>query len=356
MNTVRNYSHLSYGNNSEDYLLTRALDRGYMDQEFQNVSSDTWNGARVVSVQSAELVRRKPSRRCLIKYDVILDQGSKTRTLSLLGKLRTRSFDSRTYRLTTLLWKSGFGSDSSDGIFVPEPIGALPNLNMWLQRTVEADPLATVINSLGGSGYCADAGYALGKLHSLGPDTDRRHELSDELDTLSKRLRCVCSSTPRYASRIRRVLIACYDLAKMIPDCETVGIHRDFYQDQILSRPSATWLLDLDLYAQGDPALDLGNFIAHLQEFSLRQFGHTRAYAHHEHAFLDAYAKSTGRDNCRFSAAAYTTLTLARHLAISRTFPERRNITSKLLSLCEHRLSMHGSALRAGLLHRPVKS
>src|SRR5437773_3836244 len=34
--------------------------------------------------------------------------------------------------------------------------------------------------------------------------------------------------------------------------------------------PIWVWLLDFDLYCQGDPALDIGNFVGHLTEQSLR--------------------------------------------------------------------------------------
>lgn len=345
MNSIPQALHISSAHDPEKDLLSRALDCSYMRNELQNVLADSWGGARIARVQSAELVRRKPSRRSLIKYIVVLQGKSETKYLSLLGKLRIRSFDRRTFQLATELWNSGFGSHATDGVYVPEPVGAVPKLNMWLQCAIEADSLTSALDSAGGLQYCADAGYALGKLHSLGPRTDRRRDLSDELETLTQRLEWTSVEIPRYARRIYRVLDSCYELAEMIPDSDPVGIHRDFYPDQVLSKPRSTWLIDLDLYALGDRSLDLGNFIAHMQELGLRYFGDRQRYAEHEQAFLNAYINSTGCDSCRFAADAYATFSLARHIAISRKFPARRGSTGRLLSLCEQRLGIYRNGL-----------
>ena len=258
----------------------------------------------------------------------------------LYGKLRIRSMDWRTFRLTTELWKSSFGPDSGHGVYVPEPVGVVPKLNMWLQRRIAARPLTMTLDSPNGLQYCADTGYALGKLHSQGPKTARRYDLSDELASLSQGLLGTCEEMPRYAKRIRKVLDACYELAETMPDSVPVGIHRDFYPDQVLCKLPSTWLIDFDLYARGDRAVDLGNFVAHLQELSLRRYGDNQRYCMHEQAFLDAYANSAGCGNCHFAAAAYATLSIARLVAISRRISARRNCTGNLLRLCEERLGI----------------
>ena len=41
-------------------------------------------------------------------------------------------------------------------------------------------------------------------------------------------------------------------------------VHRDFYHDQVIADGDVCRLVDLDLVAVGDPALDIGNFLAHL--------------------------------------------------------------------------------------------
>ena len=100
------------------------------------------------------------------------------------------------------------------------------------------------------------------------------------------------------------------------PETRLSAVHRDFYPAQILVRGESGWLLDLDLYSMGDPALDLGNFVAHLQERSQRMHGHCHGYAHLERSFLEGYAAASGRP-LSLSIAAWVTVSLSRAWSLS---------------------------------------
>jgi aminoglycoside phosphotransferase (APT) family kinase protein len=78
---------------------------------------------------------------------------------------------------------------------------------------------------------------------------------------------------PEWADRLERLAAACGALAASLSMCEAGTIHRDFYPDQVLVDGDRLYLLDLDLYCLGDPALDIGNFCAHLVEQALRTQG-----------------------------------------------------------------------------------
>lgn len=41
------------------------------------------------------------------------------------------------YELQKSLWQKGFADDSADGISVPQPVGIIPEWQMWLQRKVQ---------------------------------------------------------------------------------------------------------------------------------------------------------------------------------------------------------------------------
>jgi thiamine kinase-like enzyme len=98
------------------------------------------------------------------------------------------------------------------------------------------------------------------------------------------------------------------------------------------------YLMDLDYYCQGDPALDLGNFRAHLIEESLRRFGKTDALSDCE-ASLQVRYLELNPEVPPAAIEAYTTLSLARHIYISTQFADRRCHTETILQLCEQRLA-----------------
>lgn len=291
--------------------------------------------ARLVS---STVVRHKPGRRCIVRYDLDANGGdSSVVRHTLLGKIRARGLDRRTYKLTRHLWRNGFGADSTDGVQVPEPVGAIPELKMWLQRYIHAATLGDQLDSPDAEIFCNRTGAALHKLHATGPRPRRQHGMVDEIRILNNALSEVKRDLPCLAPRIRQIQLSCERLAGTIDDYIPTPIHRDFYSNQILINKRGVWLLDLDLYTLGDPAVDTGNFVAHLQETSLRRFGHCHGYANLERAFLRGYRDKSGQE-LSFSVQTYVTLALARHIAISRRIPSRRKYTQAVINVCERRL------------------
>src|SRR4030067_3421814 len=61
------------------------------------------------------------------------------------------------------------------------------------------------------------------------------------------------------------------DLSGSIRSHRLVPAHRDFHDKQILKNGRYLYILDWDLSCLADPALDLGNFLAHLR---LRSYQH----------------------------------------------------------------------------------
>ncbi|HUS13451.1 MAG TPA: hypothetical protein VM536_00340, partial [Chloroflexia bacterium] len=111
---------------------------------------------------------------------------------------------------------------------------------------------------------------------------------------------------------------------------------------------SRLYLLDLDLYCQGDPGLDVGNFLAHLAEQSLRTLGDSTALADREARLGDAFLALAG-ERVRPALQTYRTLTLVRHIALSTQLPGRQAFTGALLDLCEQELGIAARPLYQGM-------
>jgi aminoglycoside phosphotransferase (APT) family kinase protein len=125
----------------------------------------------------------------------------------------------------------------------------------------------------------------------------------------------------------------------MLPPMAPVPSHRDFYPDQVLVDGDRLCVIDFDLFCDGDPGLDVGNFSAHITEHSLRMFGDAAALAPLERALEEAYVTCAG-EAVRERVRVYASLTLARHVHLSTLFAERRAFTEPLLALCEQRLGL----------------
>lgn len=295
-------------------------------------------------LRTIRVVRHKPGRRCMVEYGLEFPattpaQAGAVQRLALIGKIRARGLKRSAYNVAVQQWRAGFDDQSADGVSVPQPIGVIPGLGMWLQRKVVATPATERLGWPGDVTLCGRIAWALYKIHTSRIPTKKRHTLADELAILSDRLSKVATATPAWRSRIDRILSACFALGAAIPQAETTGIHRDFYADQVLACADRLYVVDFDLYCQGDPALDMGNFIGHLTELALRQTGNPRGFAHLERVLEDAFVEQHG-PHTRFAVRAYATLTLARHIHISTLFGSRKALTDRLVRLCEDRLEI----------------
>ena len=295
---------------------------------------------RPIEVRAVRVSRLKPGRRCLIEYDLAVSGGTAPeRTQTLIAKARAKGADWRAYRLSRALWRNGFQDDSADGVSIPRPLGVLPDLKMWIQLKAAGTPLTNVLAEGGGAELGRRVADAIRKLHCHQQPVARHHGIEDELQILRGRLRIVPDVIVE-RKRLDAVFDQCARLAVTLRCVSARGVHRDFYADQVLYGGGRLYLLDLDLYAAGDPALDVGNFLGHISEYSLRVFGNPARLTEFETAMTRRFLTldqtvSAGR------IEIYKTLTLARLIQISTVIPERRPFTRKIVTLVESRLHQH---------------
>ncbi|MBW4482550.1 MAG: aminoglycoside phosphotransferase family protein [Tildeniella torsiva UHER 1998/13D] len=301
----------------------------------------------LTQITTANLVRHKPGRRALVEYRIETVAGP----LTLLGKIRAKGTDVASYQIQQALWHNGWSADSADRFSIPEPLVLVPDWHMTLQRKVPGIPATQLLPTEQGIPLGQRIAALAYKLHRTSVPTAKTHSLPDELAILRDRLPQVTEQHPHWTTRIENVLNACDRLATQFPPPPPpTGIHRDFYADQILidaSNPGEErlWLVDLDLYCLGSPAVDIGNFIAHITEQSLRELGNAAALRDREVALRETYLSQKFDPPWGATATTareidlYTVLTLVRHIHISTRIPSRRPYTEALLSLSETRLA-----------------
>jgi hypothetical protein len=318
-------------------FLLQALDHREVQRRFQDIAPHFAGGGQL-QVQGIRVTRYKPGRRCLIEYDVQLPQSdSPCEVITLIGKARAKGADRKTHRLLAALWRAGLRANGQDDVYVPEPIGVIPEFHMWLQRKVSGVTATRLLAESAGTLLAQRIAEAIHKVHETSVPTHRRHTMADELRILHDRLPLVAKANPHWAGRIGRILVACDRLGDATPEPRYCGIHRDFYADQVIVDGPRLRLVDFDLYCEGDPGLDIGNFRGHLIEQSLRTLGSAEALADRDNALVERFVNLSG-EGSRASLSAYTTLTLVRHIYLSTLAPERRPFTKALLELSERRL------------------
>lgn len=273
-------------------------------------------------LDSVSLTRLKPGRRAMLRYG--MKDGS-----ALLGKLRAKGPDLHAPGIQAGLRHAGL--DGTAGVGVPEMAGRIEKPALWLQQLVPGQALGDLLDAAecDGTDAMRRTGRALATLHACPPQTLRCWSHEDEFAVLSKAL-----SKPRHADLL--------DLAERrlsdLPPAPEVGLHRDFYPDQVLVAPDTVWLVDLDLHARGDAAVDIGNFLAHLTELALRRGYGPGYFAPLHHAFMQGYESClSAPDPHRVDTLHW--ISLARHIAIAERFSDRRHAIGAIEKLCREGLA-----------------
>jgi len=293
-----------------------------------------------IQPKAVRVTRYKRERRCVIEYDVLVERPqTPIEEVTLIGKVRANRFGKSGYHLLSAIWDAGFHVDSPDGISVSEPLGTISKFRMWLQRKVPGRVATDLLTEPSAKVLGRRIAETVHKLHCAGIATERRHTMADELRILRECLSRVTGAEPSLAGRIARLLDKCKHAAADTPDPVVCGIHRDFYADQIIADGSRLYLIDFDLYCEGDPGLDIGNFLGHITEQSLRTLGDPSALSDVERELEERFVELEGA-NTRAAVQTYAKLTLARHIYLSTLFSERKPYTKDLLELCEERLDI----------------
>ena len=286
-------------------------------------------------LRAIRVTRHKPGRRCVIEYD--LAAAGDSPEMTLIGKIRRNRSGRSAFELSQAFTDNGFHGAAEDGISVPDAVAYVKKLGLWLQRKVPGEEATALLMTPAGPRLASGIADAAFKIHRRNVPVSRIHGIDDEMKILESCLDQVGLAYPAWKFRLERLKLFAERLAQTLGNRDMCGIHRDFYADQIIVDDTRLWLLDFDLYCQGDPALDIGNFIGHVTELSLRVYGYPKALAAVEQALEDRYVALAG-ESMRYPIRVYTLLTLLRHIYISTLHQSRQHTTSWLITLCELRL------------------
>lgn len=286
--------------------------------------------ADLAAIEPAILAHRL-GRRCItrIRFEQRLPQGSARSRGSVIAKLyRSRTDRGRqVFAAMQRLWAGGFGAGSS--LTIPNPIAYLADGNVLLMEDVPGTPLPDLPAPSVLDGMAA-SGRMLAKLHRSAVVVPRRHTVDDEIALLTHWVALVGRVYPELdaigSEALRRIRASLHAHR----DARTTLVHRDVYEKQILLTSSRATLLDFDTLCMADPALDLGNFLAHLQLTNLQGLTPLQGPAE---AFLDGYRRVSG-SAANDRICIYTRSSLLRLGCLHAFRPRWRHLAEVLMESC----------------------
>jgi aminoglycoside phosphotransferase (APT) family kinase protein len=254
-------------------------------------------------LMQADVVNVKPGQRITARFQLADGQ-------MVFGK----SFDDperarRLWDIHQAMWRGG--------VRVPRPIALLDEACLVLYEATDGDTLESLLSSADAEAWVVRAGQWLAKLHATPIPLAHRFDLSTELDNLAEWTKQIGAVNPQVARRAEQLLGA---LARIAPGLNMAGcvvIHKDFHAGHVLIGSDVT-VIDLDEARLGDPAFDIGHFIAYLQLAAWRDQAVDRQFARLRTSLLDGYrfgGLTISKPVVRWSQA-YAFIKIARQLAL----------------------------------------
>jgi hypothetical protein len=257
-----------------------------------------------------EMLGHRLGTRCIVRFRFETRNGAADPVFSASVIAKLYKFRSakgqRVFADMQRLRADGFGVGSD--LTIPRPIAFLPDANLLLMEDVPGKLLADLSRGEQQAGTRA-AGRILGKLHTSTFRPPRRHGAEDEIALLEPWVALVSRIHPDLEALATRALLAVRPALPACADTELTPSHRDFYDKQILLADGRATLIDFDTHCMADPALDIGNFLAHLELARLQGIMPVDGL---EGGFLDGYRRTAGTLPRDARLAAYRAASLLR--------------------------------------------
>ena len=283
-----------------------------------------------------EILKYNPGRRCVIAYEMA-HKGHDDHKKTFIGKVFRDQQGMEYFNLQKELWLRGFHPNAVDAVTVPEPIAYIPELHMLLQ---EQSPGLTLDDHLDAPNFedkVRASAAALAKLHACDIKPVKTYSLDSELANLRQWAEELERLRPELSARFREQLFRLEALADTLPPSELTPVHRDFHYGQILFSDSRITVIDLDLLALGDPAIDVANFAAHLQFLAVQFLSDPHELDGMAELFVKEYKNCHGTAQLDSRLTFYEAATFFRLLYVALTRPQYNAYFESLFAIGEQK-------------------
>ncbi|MBI2527471.1 MAG: aminoglycoside phosphotransferase family protein [Candidatus Rokubacteria bacterium] len=228
-------------------------------------------GAVADPVWTPRVIDRVRGRHMVVEY-ALAERRHRGRhpVQRVIGKFYADGTGQRTYRVMREIASRLAAGAPTPPLAVPRPLAYDRARRLLLQERAPGVPFPMLVERGSDGRIFRLAGAALACLHSLPLRLGRESWLPDHLRELVRpHPRSLVEAFPEYRGMVESVLAAIAARERgWRGRVRATPLHRDFHLRQLIrdaDRSDRVWLIDWDFYAKGDPAFDVGYFVAYLR-------------------------------------------------------------------------------------------
>jgi hypothetical protein len=284
-------------------------------------------GSPSAGIEAVEVLAYRLGRRCTLGISFTSD------ATGLVAKIMGRSALERALAADRHLRSQGTTDTELFADALPSLLGASQKLGVLLMEHVPGRSLHDLWTVAECHEACGAAGRLLAALHAMTPGEGPARTLLEEWTALTTRMQLICTIFPELCS-VWKMAEKRLESLMPEPDSQCAQIHGDFYDKQVLFEPGRVTLLDYDTLGRGEPAMDVGNFLAHGE---LRKMQDSASALRIEAGMVE-FQRAYGESDVRPLEAVmwWKAMTLARLSGLYALRPRWRNLSQSLLAAAVH--------------------
>lgn len=216
----------------------------------------TWQ-SRLLDVPSGER----------IVVECVLDDADATAQRAYVSKCYSDDTGERTFSVMRAIEAGLHASPRPTLLGAPAALHYDGSRRCLVQQRVDGVRLRELVEHEDAARHFRAAGRALGELHGLPLAAGPQKKFEDHLRELVRPHPVdLAAALPQHGSRILALMAEMEGLEQCWRDhVVDAPLHRDFHLRQLFCGKDRVWLIDWDLFAWGDPMLDVGNFMMVLE-------------------------------------------------------------------------------------------
>lgn len=216
-----------------------------------------------------KVVRYRPHEACVLQYSLQPMAGDSPK--QVIGKLY------REGPRAALVWRALnalHGQEGPSGVTIPQPLALRDEWKLVLMERAAGTSMKWVLEQAATKRQAREvtrlAATALAAYHGLRFDAEEVRSVQTALGKLQKRAALLRRVAPFLSEQVDALLRRIEPLALGCGVAIPSFIHGDFKPSQLLIDGDRVAIVDFDRACLGDPALDVGNFMAQFNKSALR--------------------------------------------------------------------------------------